>query len=304
MHPKGDERLSLVKDTAPQYHRRQTEAEIRESLNQCHYTLAHGAVTGTFKLTADCGWHETWDGQDWQWVHAHDRQCPNCNGWLTRRFPGEVVPHPVTQGEIRKAVEAGDESWGPRELWVTEPIEPEMAPPHEVADMEAERLFHERNNLQSESAGLPTDLSVLIPLAALNKALAEEGESVIQVERAEDLHEPGAKADRGKLDYTLVPIELEEAVCEVMMFGARKYSRDGWRQVPDAPMRYLAALERHVKAFKAGEDYDPESGLHHLKHATCNLAFLLHFLGQGADIGYWRATPEEEFDGEEHYNGA
>jgi hypothetical protein len=103
-----------------------------------------------------------------------------------------------------------------------------------------------------------------------------------------DRHEPGAKVDAGKLDLTLVPPELEEAVCRVLEFGAKKYSRDGWRTVPDAARRYFAALERHLKAFKRGEDFDRDSGLHHLDHAACNLAFLLHFYAAGHDIGAWR----------------
>ena len=101
-------------------------------------------------------------------------------------------------------------------------------------------------------------------------------------------HEVGAKLDLGKLDLTLVPPELEEAVCRVMSFGAKKYMRDGWRSVPDAGCRYFAALERHLKAYKRGEDIDPDSGLHHLEHAACNLAFLLYFDGRGDDIGAWR----------------
>ena len=104
-----------------------------------------------------------------------------------------------------------------------------------------------------------------------------------------DPHQAGAKVDGGKLDLTLVPAELEEAVCRVLEFGARKYTRDGWRQVPDAPRRYFAAMERHIKAFKRGEDFDPDSGLHHLEHAACNVAFLLWFLHGGRqDVGAWR----------------
>lgn len=165
-------------------------------------------------------------------------------------------------------------------------------PDHEVADLEAQRRFDEAN--------------VKLAQAYLRRqdCLMEQAESVpVLDERGflslglEDMHAPGAKSDKGKLDYTLVPTELEEAVCEILMFGAKKYSRDGWRSVPDAHVRYLAALERHIKAFKRGEDCDPESGLHHLAHAACNLAFLLHFLRNGEDVGSWRHE-------EEHYNGA
>jgi hypothetical protein len=145
------------------------------------------------------------------------------------------------------------------------------APAHEQADAAAEKAFHRRNALH----------------AATVKALDAMGFPTMGLES--DLHEPGAKADSNKLDLTLVPGELEEAVAEILMFGAQKYSRNGWKHVPDASRRYFAALERHIKAFKRGEDLDPESGLHHLAHATCNLAFLLYFLRTaGTDVGAWR----------------
>jgi len=34
---------------------------------------------------------------------------------------------------------------------------------------------------------------------------------------------------------------------------------------------------RHLTAWWAGEDLDPESGLHHLAHAACCLMFLLEY---------------------------
>jgi hypothetical protein len=37
----------------------------------------------------------------------------------------------------------------------------------------------------------------------------------------------------------------------------------------------MAALLRHINAWRRGEKCDDESGLHHLAHALCNVAFLL-----------------------------
>lgn len=99
----------------------------------------------------------------------------------------------------------------------------------------------------------------------------------------------GEKYDDKKLDLTLVPPEMEEMVADVMMFGAAKYARNNWKIVEDADRRYFAAMERHIKAFKRGEDTDHESGLHHLAHAATCMAFLLHFLADGP-IGAWRAV--------------
>jgi hypothetical protein len=108
-------------------------------------------------------------------------------------------------------------------------------------------------------------------------------------EGIQKLSDIGAKYDDGKLDLTLVPPELEEAVALVMMYGAKKYARHNWKEVNDAPRRYFAAMERHIKAFKRGNELDPESGLPHLSHAATCMAFLLYFK-QRVDIGTWRET--------------
>ena len=62
---------------------------------------------------------------------------------------------------------------------------------------------------------------------------------------------------------------------KVLTFGATKYTPEGWREVPDAPNRYLDAAFRHLVAYSQGERYDDESGLPHLAHAQCCLSFLL-----------------------------
>jgi len=69
------------------------------------------------------------------------------------------------------------------------------------------------------------------------------------------------------------PLALEEMV-KVLTHGAKKYDRNNWRFVPDGRRRYFDALNRHLWAWKRGEKFDPESGIHHLAHAACNLFFL------------------------------
>jgi Domain of unknown function (DUF5664) len=84
----------------------------------------------------------------------------------------------------------------------------------------------------------------------------------------------GRKFDGNKLEYGLLPpLALEETV-KVLTFGAQKYERDNWKRVPESKRRYFDALQRHVWAWKQGEQIDPESGLHHLAHAMCCLMFL------------------------------
>jgi hypothetical protein len=84
----------------------------------------------------------------------------------------------------------------------------------------------------------------------------------------------GRKFDGGKLEYGLLPPLALKEVVKVLTFGAQKYERDNWQKVPDSKRRYFDALQRHVWAWKEGEQFDTESGIHHLAHAMCCLMFL------------------------------
>lgn len=82
------------------------------------------------------------------------------------------------------------------------------------------------------------------------------------------------KADKGKLELSLVNPELVKAVAEVRMYGTEKYGdSENWRKVE--PKRYVDALYRHLLAYIEGNEVDEESGLSHLAHMACNLSFLL-----------------------------
>lgn len=64
------------------------------------------------------------------------------------------------------------------------------------------------------------------------------------------------------------------AVTAIREYGTAKYrDPDNWRKVE--PQRYRDAMYRHWLAYVGGEDEDPESGLPHLWHCACNLAFLI-----------------------------
>ena len=84
------------------------------------------------------------------------------------------------------------------------------------------------------------------------------------------------KHDSGKLPLNLIPTEALNQIAAVLQFGATKYSANNWRKGFDWS-RLIAAAMRHLTAFNAGEDKDPESGLSHLAHCACCLAFLLEF---------------------------
>lgn len=85
----------------------------------------------------------------------------------------------------------------------------------------------------------------------------------------------GRKFDTDKPMMDLLPPNVELAVARVLTVGARKYSPDNWRKVPDLQRRYLAAGRRHLNALQRGETCDPETGEHHLAHAICCFSFML-----------------------------
>lgn len=90
----------------------------------------------------------------------------------------------------------------------------------------------------------------------------------------EDKVTDGLKHDGGKARLDLVPPEIIEAVGKVMTFGAQKYGEASYKRVD--PKRYRAALMRHIcKWLKNPHGVDSDSGLPHLWHVACNVAFLL-----------------------------
>lgn len=95
--------------------------------------------------------------------------------------------------------------------------------------------------------------------------------------------EIGSKFDQGKARYSLVPPDAMAGFVDVLTFGAEKYSAENWKQVPDLQNRYYDALQRHLAAYRAGDKLDTESGLHHLAHAMCCVAFMMQDDVEGAD---------------------
>ena len=84
----------------------------------------------------------------------------------------------------------------------------------------------------------------------------------------------GYKHDGDKPRLDLVPPEIIEAVGRVMSHGISKYGEGNYRKVE--PKRYRAALMRHIcKWLKNPYGIDEDSGLPHLYHIACNVAFLL-----------------------------
>lgn len=94
------------------------------------------------------------------------------------------------------------------------------------------------------------------------------------------------KADGGKPKLSLVPTKIIEDIAKVREYGCNKYPAGGpnnWKLVE--PERYRDAAFRHLLAYiEDPEGVDKESGLPHLWHLACNVAFLCE-LEKGAFNG-------------------
>ena len=85
-----------------------------------------------------------------------------------------------------------------------------------------------------------------------------------------------AKADAGKPKLTLVPRTIIRAIAAIREYGNNKYPEggpDNWKEV--GVDRYRDAAFRHFLAYLDDpHGLDEESGLPHLWHHACNIAFL------------------------------
>ena len=87
---------------------------------------------------------------------------------------------------------------------------------------------------------------------------------------------PGRKDDTEKLRYDLIPPSSLHALATVLTFGAAKYAPRNWEK-GILWGRVFGALMRHLWAFWAGENLDPETHCSHLWHAQCCVAFLIEY---------------------------
>jgi hypothetical protein len=85
------------------------------------------------------------------------------------------------------------------------------------------------------------------------------------------------KHDQGKPPFALIPPEALTEIAKVFGFGADKYGINNWREDGDHTswLRTYSSIQRHLNAWHAGEDLDPESGSSHLTHAATQLIILM-----------------------------
>ena len=84
------------------------------------------------------------------------------------------------------------------------------------------------------------------------------------------------RSPKQKIRFDLIPTAAMVEVAKVFTFGAYHYGDRNW-EAGFSWSRCIGSALRHFYKFTLGEDYDDESGLHHLAHFVANGLFLLEY---------------------------
>ena len=104
--------------------------------------------------------------------------------------------------------------------------------------------------------------------------------------------------DPSKLQPTLIPPQFIAGVAQVLQHGAKKYSRGNWMRGMSFSS-ILDAIQTHLLAIQRGEDLDLDSGLPHIYHVGCNLAFLSWYQ-EGPNAAEYAQFDDRHFTGSFH----
>ena len=93
---------------------------------------------------------------------------------------------------------------------------------------------------------------------------------------------PGVKHTNPKeaIGDTKVPLWLCSPIAKALWAAAQfvgmvKYGAWNWREAGVRSSTYLSAMERHMDAYKSGENHDPVDGTDHLGHIMACAAILI-----------------------------
>lgn len=116
------------------------------------------------------------------------------------------------------------------------------------------------------------------------KSIADYMDAAEERMRQKRAESKGLRSNEGKPRFSLISPWAMEGLARVLTHGAQKYADHNWRKGLSW-QETIDSLKRHLAAFERGEDIDPESGLPHVDHITCNATFLSEFqkLGRGTD---------------------
>mgnify|MGYP000078278579 CR=1 FL=1 len=84
-----------------------------------------------------------------------------------------------------------------------------------------------------------------------------------------------------KLPLDLVPATAIAMASLAHLDGALKYGKWNWRDAGVRSSIYVAAALRHIQKWNNGEEFDQDSGVHHLGHALACINILVDSMAQG-----------------------
>jgi hypothetical protein len=88
--------------------------------------------------------------------------------------------------------------------------------------------------------------------------------------------------NENKLEWSLVDFKSLEPMVRVLMYGKKKYTKDGvsgahnWKKGM-SKAKILDSMLRHVTALVNGEEIDSESGESHIGAIGCNMMFYSYY---------------------------
>lgn len=107
----------------------------------------------------------------------------------------------------------------------------------------------------------------------------------------------GAEKGTKEARYDLIPVPALDYLARLYGKGAQKYAEHNWRLGYNYSLSYAAA-QRHMNAFWAGEDIDPETGVPHPINAAFHMFALATFLTEHPEMDDRfenRVPPEPSF---------
>lgn len=96
-----------------------------------------------------------------------------------------------------------------------------------------------------------------------------------------DTENPKDRLGAQKASVSFVPQIAILQCARAMMWGGGRYGKHNWRAKKVIGSIYIDAGFRHRALWVEGQDYDPESGHHHLAHAMACDAILLDAIHTG-----------------------
>lgn len=110
------------------------------------------------------------------------------------------------------------------------------------------------------------------------KVEVSENPDACATQKAETSETGFTKFDTSKTRLELIEPNFINGVGQILTYGAQKYSPNNWKSAgPEDIERIKGAAYRHFLAYLGGQQFDPETGLPHIYHASCNLMFLDYF---------------------------